>query len=249
MEKRLVLILAVCLILALIVIVYFNFFHFRFSDSCIQDIEPTPNSLCFDYYLKVESVNGSVLQGNSIFVNVTISFLQGDPENVTLAVSGVPVGADYFFSESQGLPLENRPFHSILTINVSDAVPSDSYLILITSTAENGSIHLCSYNLFVLESGILVSGRIYGGEDVIPTEIVFRMVENTGEITHRFEAVVEEGYYEIDLPNNKFYYVAVFWEKMDGSSGIHHFIGPFRVNVGVGVTSIDCPFSWESYLE
>ena len=134
MEKRLVLILAVCLILALIVIVYFNFFHFRFSDSCIPDIESNPNSLCFDYYLKVESVNGSVLQGNSIFVNATISFLQGDPENVTLSVFGVPVGSEYFFSESQGLPLENQPFHSILTINVSEAVPSDSYLILITST-------------------------------------------------------------------------------------------------------------------
>jgi len=90
---------------------------------------------------------------------------------------------------------------------------------------------------------------IYGGKDVIPSEIVFRMVENTGEIIHRFEAVVEEGYYEIDLPNNKFCYVAVFWEKIDGSCGIHHFIGSFRVNAGVGVPSIDCPFSWESYLE
>ena len=40
------------------------------------------------------------------------------------------------------------------------------------------------------------------------------------------------------------YYFAVCWEKLDGSSGIHHFIQPFRVNVGVGVTSLICPISF-----
>ena len=203
----------------------------------------TPDSVEFDFILDIIPENGTVLQGTSSNINVSISYLQGNYENIALEASGIPADADYVFSQSQGFPTNGTTFNSILTVYASEAVPTDSYLITIKATSQNGKSYSRPYSLFVLDSGIRISGSIDGGIDVIPTEIVFRVVENTGEITHRFTAMVEEGYYELFLPNNKFYYVAVRWEKIDGSSGIYHFIQPFGVN-RVGVTSINCPFSF-----
>lgn len=208
-------------------------------------ITPEPVPVEFDYFLEVASVNGTVLQGNSVNVNVSISYLQGDPENITLTASGIPVNTDYSFSQSRGFPTNNNTFNSILTLYVPKTVPTDSYLITINSTAENGKSYTFPYTLFVLDSGILVSGRVDGGVDVIPTEIMFRVVENSGELTNKFTTLVEDGNYEIYLLNNKFYYFAVCWEKLDGSSGTYYFIQPFRVNEGVGVTSKTCSISFE----
>ena len=205
---------------------------------------PTPNPITFDYRLDVASVNDTILQGKSVDINVTISYLQGEPKNVTLTASGIPSNADYTFSQSRGFPTNNKTFNSILTIYVSEAVPKNSYPITINSAADNGKSYTFPYTLFVLDSGISVSGRIDGGIDVSPTEIIFELVKNTGEHTQRFTAAVESGNYVISLPNNEFYAVAVGWEKLDGSSGIYYFIQPYRVNVGVGVTFINCPFSF-----
>jgi len=204
----------------------------------------TSDSVEFDFILDIIPENGAVLQGTSININVSISYLQGNYENITLEASEIPADADYVFNQSQGFPTNDTTFNSILTVYVSEAVPTDSYLITISATSQNGKSYSRTHSLFVLDSGILVSGNINGGIDVIPTEIIFRVVENTGKITHRFAAMVEEGLYELFLPNNKFYYVAVRWEMIDGPSGIYHFIQPFGVNVGVGVTSMNCPFSF-----
>ena len=166
------------------IIVLLGLFFLDGNPATNEPIEsPAPYPVEFDYFLDVTSMNGTVLQGNSVNINLSISYLQGDPENITLTASGIPDNADYTFSQSQGLLTENKTFNSILTIYVSDVVPTDFYLITINSTADNGKSYYFPYTLFVLESGILVSGKIDGGVGVIPTEIIFRIVENSGEIT------------------------------------------------------------------
>lgn len=228
-----------------LIIVLLGIFFLNGNPAIDKPIEsPAPLPVEFDYFLDATSGIGNVLQGNSVNINLSIFYLQGDPENITLIASGIPVNADYTFSKSSGFPTNNITFNSVLTIYVSKAVPTDSYLITINSTAENGKSYSFPYTLFVLGSGILVSGRVDGGVDVIPTEIMFRVVENSGEITNKFTALIEDGNYAISLFNHKFYYFGVRWEKLDGSSGIHYFIQPFRVNEGVGVTSKTCSFSF-----
>ncbi len=119
-----------------------GFFYLSGNPAIDQPIEsPAPLPVEFDYFLNVTSVNGTVLQGNSVNINLSISYLQGDPENVILTTSGIRDDADYIFSHSQGFPTENKTFNSILTIYVSDVVPTDSYLITINSTADNGKVY------------------------------------------------------------------------------------------------------------
>ena len=228
-----------------IIIVLTGIFFLGGNPAADRSIDtPAPNPVEFDYVLDLTSENGTILQGNSVNIKLSISYLQGYSENIMLAASGIPSNADYAFSQSRGFPTNDSTFNSILTIYVSEAVPTNSYSIIVSSTADNGKSYSFPYTLFVLDSRILVSGRANGGVDVIPSEIIFEVIENSGEHTYRFVTLVEEGNYEISLLNTEFYAVAVCWEKLDGSSGTYYFIQPFRVNAGVGVTSINCPFSF-----
>lgn len=207
---------------------------------------PTPNPVSFDYRLDVSPTNGAIMQGSSVRINVTISYVQGSPENITLSAIGVPDGADYTFSQLQGIPSNNSTFNSTLIIHVSEAVPTSSYSVTVNSTADNGKTYSSSYTLSVLNSKISVSGTVNGGIGVVPTQIMFEQFSATGTTTQTFIVPVQSGNYVISLPNKQFFAVGVSWEGLDGASGTQHFIQPYGVNAGVGITSITCPFSWYS---
>jgi len=208
--------------------------------------EPAPSaSVPFDYQLEFSSINGSVLQGNTVQTNVTLTYVQGTPENVTLTASGIPEGASYSFSTLEGSPTEDSVINSTLTIHVSDSTPAKSYPITVTAVADNGKTHNSSYTMsvIVLNSVVKVSGTVDGGIGIIPTQITFDQLSSTGARVQAFTASVQSGHYIIFLPDKQFYYVNVVWEGSDGVSGTHYFIMPCGVNAE-GAASITIPFSW-----
>jgi hypothetical protein len=224
-----------------------GFYLLQLESSPVQ--EPAPSaSVPFDYQLEVSPINGTVLQGNIVQTNVTLTYVQGTPENVTLTASGIPESASYSFSTLEGSPTENSVINSTLTIQVSDSTPSKPYPITVTAVAYNGETHNSSYTLkvTVLNSVVKVSGTADGGIGIIPTQITFDQLSSTGARGQAFTATVQSGHYTIFLPNKQFYYVSLAWEASDGTSGTHYFIMPCGVDAE-GATSITIPFSWTDY--
>ena len=203
---------------------------------------PAPTPTPFDYHLDVSPSNSTVMQGNSVKVDVTISYVLGSPENVTLNAPGIPSGAACTFSQQQGAPSSNSTFHSILTIQVPEAVPTNTYNITINATAENGKTHSSQYTLSVLAAKVSVAGTVSEGSKT-PIQIIFEQLSPSGATVQTFTAPIQSGNYAISLPNKQFYAVSVAWNSYDGSSGIHHYILPYGVDAGVGVNSVNCPFS------
>jgi hypothetical protein len=228
-----------------------GFYLLRLGNSPTQepaDETTPPASVPFDYHLDVFPTNETVLQGNTAQTNVTLTYVQGTPENVTLSASGTPESASYSFSTLEGSPTEDSVINSTLTIHVSDSTPSKSYPITVTAVADNGKMHNSSYTLsvIVLNSAVKVSGTVDGGIGIIPTQITFDQLSSTGARVQAFTASVQSGHYTIFLPDKQFYYVSVVWEGSDGFSGTHYFIMPCGVNAE-GAASITIPFSWTDY--
>jgi hypothetical protein len=216
------------------------------SPTQLPPVKPTPNPIPFDYNLDVSPSNGTLMQGNSVNINVALAYVQGSPENITLSALGVPSGADYTFSQPQGTPTNSSTFNSILTIHVSEATQTNTYNVTINSTADNGKTYTSLYTLSILnpQVSVSVSGTVSGGAGIVPTQIIFDQLTHAGAVVKTFSAPVESGGYIISLPNHQFFAVSVMWEGSDGTSGTHHFIMPWDTDAGVGVTQINCPFSW-----
>ena len=204
---------------------------------------PAQTPIPFDYNLGISPTNASIMQGNSEQFKVAISYMQGSPENVTLSVSGGPDAMFCTFSQKEGFPTNSSMFNSTLTVYTSEAVPSNSYNLTISSTTDYGRKYSLPFILSVINSQVTVSGSITSGVGKVLTEIIFEQLSSSGSTLQTFTAPVNSGQYSIILPNNQFYAVSDAWTSSDGSSGTHHFIFPFGVSAGVGVTSITCPFS------
>lgn len=114
-------------------------------------------SVSFDYSLTVNQTKGTLLQGQSLHANLTVAYLQGDPQNVALNVSGGPKDAAYAFSVCSGTPTPNSTFQSVLTVSVPASAASGSYTLNITSTARNGKTQIAPYTLNVLNANVNVS--------------------------------------------------------------------------------------------
>jgi hypothetical protein len=166
--------------------------------------KPTPALLPFDFRLDVSPANSTVIQGKSVQVNVTITYMKGSPENVTLNTSGIPDGTDYTFSQPQGTPRINSTFNCILTLHVSEAVPTNAYNITVNAIAENGKTYYSPYLLSVLSSKVSLSGTVSEGE-WIPTQIIFEQLSPSGATVQTFTVPIQSGNYAISLPNKQFY--------------------------------------------
>jgi hypothetical protein len=183
------------------------------------------------------------MQGDSVQLNVTVTYLKGESEVVKLIATGVPEGANYTFSYPQGAPTQNTTFNSTLTIQVPEVVPTNNYDITINAISENGKNYTVSITLGVLSSKVLVYGTINGGAGVMPNRIIFEELSNTGASMQTFAVYVDSWNYSISLPNRHFFVISVDWDNMIGSSGTQDFIMPYGVDAGVGVSSKNCPFS------
>jgi uncharacterized membrane protein len=154
--------------------------------------------------LDVSPANSTVVQGKSVQVNVTITYMKGSPENVTLNTSGIPDGTDYTFSQPQGTSGINSTFNCILTLHVSEAVPTNAYNITVNAIAENGKTYYSPYLLSVLSSKVSLSGTVSEGE-WIPTQIIFEQLSPSGATVQTFTVPIQSGNYAISLPNKQFY--------------------------------------------
>lgn len=201
-----------------------------------------PNPVPFDYRVDVSPTSSTVMQGNNVQINVSITYLKGSAENITLSALGVPQGADYTFSLPKGALGNSSALNRILTIYVSEATQTNTYNVTIESTADNGKTHCSLYSLSVLNSKVLVSGTVSVGSGV-PIQILFDQLTHAGATVQTFTAAIQSGNYVISLPNQQFYAVSIVWENSDGASGTHQFIMPYNTDAGVGITQINCPFS------
>lgn len=200
----------------------------------------------FDYSLIVVGTNAEVIQGNMLSINVTAGYLEGESKNVSLELSGLPQQSTYSFNPQKGVPTMGSPFNSTLQILVSEETPSDYYNLTIISKADSGKIHSSQYELSVLNSKIILSGTVITN-NATPTQITFEQLSSTGSLTGKtYSSVINSGNYSVELPNNEFFAVRVAWTGPDGTTGTQHFIQPYRVNAGVGVNSINCPFEWDT---
>jgi hypothetical protein len=228
----------------LIVTLFASLYLSEKSPTQTPNKKPTANPVLFDYHLDISPTNGSIMQGSIIQANVTITYIQGSPENVTLSSIGIPDGADSTFSQLQGLLTSNSTFNSTMTIHVSGATPSNIYNITVRATSDDGKMYSSVYKLSVINSKVSVSGSVTGEIDVVPTQIIFDQLSSKGTIEQTFAAPIQAGNYEINLPNKQFYAVRVTYEKSDGSQGTHNFVFPIGVDTGVDISSITCPFAW-----
>jgi hypothetical protein len=205
--------------------------------------QPTPSpSIPLDFDLNVSPSSVTVMQGNSVAVNVSVAYLQGSSENVTVNAVGVPDGATCAFSQSEGTPANGTDFNCTLTIQVSEAVPTSSYPIMVNATSDNGKIHTCNFTLSVLSAEVKLTGLISGGR-AMPSEIIFEELSPTGATVQTFSASINYGTfgvptYSITLPNQQFYAVSI-----KSYNFTYHYVLPYGISAGVGVTSLDCQFS------
>jgi hypothetical protein len=214
------------------------------SPTQMPTTEPTPNPIPFNYRLDVSPTNGTTMQGNSVQINVTLAYVTGSPENIMLSAAGIPDGADYAFSQPHGFPSNDSTFTSTLVIHVSEDIPTSTYNVTIKSATDTGKTYSSQYKLSVLNSKVTVSGIVSVGTGVVPTQIIFDPLSNSGATVQTFTAPVQSGNYALILPNKQFFAVSVTWEDSEGASGTHHFIMLWNTDAGVGITQINCPFSW-----
>jgi hypothetical protein len=228
------------LLIASVAVFYLGGF---FTSQMQLSPSPTPTLIPFDYNLTISPTYDTIMQGESVKIYMSVAFVEGSLENVTLNVSGIPVHAYAAFNQPQGSPTNSSAFNSTLTITTSTALPSSTYNITINATADNGKARNTTYVLSVLNSKVTVSGTITA-KGITPTKITFQEISPSGGLTGATFTGGINGIYYISLPNKALFAVSIDWMNTDGSKGTHNFILPFSVDAGVGVTSINCPIGW-----
>jgi uncharacterized membrane protein len=132
----------------------------------------------FDYGLNIASINDIVIQGQTVDTNITVSYLTGTPQPVTLDLSGNSTIMEFKFSNITGVPKPNEPFASNLTIYFLSNTQPGKYPVNITSNS--GTIaHSATYNLTVV-SQIQVIGIVTTNstDDIYPTKLQFISQQN-----------------------------------------------------------------------
>lgn len=113
----------------------------------------------FDFALTGSPSSQPVTVGQSTTFAVACSLLSGLPEQVTLAVSGLPTGATASFSPASGIP----PFSSLLTIQTSPSTPVGSFILTISGFASvdrSTSVTVVTSQVQVDKGTILVSALV-----------------------------------------------------------------------------------------
>ncbi len=98
----------------------------------------TPPPPVFDYTITVTSDRTvTIPQGQVASFNVTVALSSGSPQLVNLTATGLPAGANQFFTLATGLPT----YSSTLVVQTDTNTPGGSYPITITGTSSGGVPH------------------------------------------------------------------------------------------------------------
>ncbi len=109
-----------------------------------SSVPSAPAAVAPDFSVGISPVSGSVTQGGSTTVTVSVSSIAGFTSTVSLSASGPPSGATASFSLSSGTP----SFDSTLTISTPLTTPTGTYTITITGTG-GGKTHSATFSLTV----------------------------------------------------------------------------------------------------
>ena len=114
---------------------------------------PNPVTKPFAFNLNTNPNNGTVLQAQNLTIQVDTTYLEGQPEPITLQASGGPNGTLYQFSNQTGTPNHRQQFSSLLTIVTPDTATSETYIITISATTNNTK-NQALFNLTIINSQI-----------------------------------------------------------------------------------------------
>jgi hypothetical protein len=237
-------------VIVILLIAFFLGIYFSRLSPVSNPNNQTPTNPQFDYSLSVSETNVTLIQGNTLWINLTATYLEGQPENISFYLSGLPQQANYSFNPPKGVPSNSTSFNSTLQIQITEQVPSAYYNLTITSQANNSKTHAAQsahYYLAVLNDKISVSGKVTTNNKT-PTKVVFEQLSSPyGSLTGKiYSSTIISGNYSVELPNKTYFALSVDYTRPDGTSGTHHFILPFSTDAAVGVNSITWPFGWET---
>ena len=110
----------------------------------------------FDCDIKgISNIDAKV--GDSKILNISVSNIQGSPENVELSLKNVPQGISYFFETSQGKP----NFVTTLTITVTNEVKLGKHPITLEVKSDN-LLKSTNFDLVVNDS-VSMTMKVYDG--------------------------------------------------------------------------------------
>ena len=106
----------------------------------------------FDFSL-TNSGNVTLRPGNSVFKTITANLLSGTAQRVTFSTSGLPSGAEAFYSQASCSP----PCSATLTIYTSASTPAGSYSVTVKATG--GVTRTTTFNLTIVTTPLFVIGN------------------------------------------------------------------------------------------
>jgi hypothetical protein len=214
MKKVLTFILGLVVVLSALAISYYFFIN-------------NSDSLPFEYRLNVFPINGTAHQGETIETNITVTYLQGQPQPVKLVITNNSSFAQINLSNATGIPRPNEPYTSNLTIHILDYAPSSFYSINITANSSIKNSHSSDFNLEVLDSQIQVSGTVStpsATDSIYPTKLQFVNLQTniTYNATLHYPSLAkastlqQQAIYNVSLPNQQSYRVIGTWGRLYG---------------------------------
>ena len=177
----------------------------------------------FDYSMDVSCNNDTALQGQTIEANITVNYLQGNLQPVTLNAQGNSTTMQLELTNTTGIPKPNEPFTSNLTIHFLASAQPANYSVNITSNSRS-TVHLTTLNLTVVNRQIQVTGTVTttSEDDIYPIKLQFISQTNaTYNATLSFSRLPEnklqqQATYSATLPNEQTYKVIGTWARLFG---------------------------------
>jgi len=236
MKKVLAFILGLAVVLSVLAVSY----YFSINNSA---------NMPFEYRLYVFPINSTALQGQIIKTNITVTYLQGQPQPITLAATNNSTFAQINLSNATGIPRPNEPYITNLTIHILDSAQSAIYSINITANSSNKNTYSSTYSLEILDSQIQVSGTVStpsSTDSIFPTKLQFVNLQTniTYNATLQYpnlpkaSTLQQQAIYNVSLPNQQSYKVIGTWGRLYGpwSSSSDLPEGTFDC----GILQVDC---------
>ena len=184
-----------------------------------------PTSQPFDYKLTIFPIGNIIMQGQTVFTNITVSYLQGPPKPVSLHVIADSAIMQTSLSNPIGTPEPNEPFVSNLTIHILNSAQSSIYPISITASGNEKEYSL-TYNTTVISSQIEVSGIVstISSDSIYPAKLQFVNQQNNviynATLNYpslsKSSTLQQQATYKVTLPNQETFKVIGTWARLYG---------------------------------
>jgi hypothetical protein len=192
----------------------------------INSFSPLGSQPTFDYTLNVSPFSSAIMQGQKIETNITVSYLQGAPQPVTITVTCNSSIANFCLSNSTGTPKPDEPFTSNLTIAILDNAEPATYMVSINSGTSNNRAYSSVFNVTVLNRQVQVFGIVSATSEksIYPTNLQFVSIQTNqtynATLTYPKASapynLIQRANYTVFLPNHQSYKVTGTWTNLFG---------------------------------